>query len=110
MGAQNIDQLCRAEPEIPDMLDYRGGEIAEPLFAVADACGGEWPKRVRNAVLELRGTQLADDKSAIVELLRDVRDAFHKHGQGKVSTHVLLTGHLTVQGKRWATCDHGRPL
>lgn len=92
-SAQNLEPLRDADPEIPDVLDDRGADISLPLLAIADCCGSEWPDKARSAVLELRGAQLADDKSATVELLRDIRAIFNARGSGsdRIPTAVLLS-------------------
>ncbi len=108
-AAQNIDRLREADPVVPETLDDRGADIATPLLAIADACGRGWASKAGSAVLELRGADLADDRSAHVELLRDIREGLHSHTSDKISTQSLLLT-LTATGKRWATCDHGRPL
>ena len=42
-----------AWPELPDGLTDRPAEIWEPLIAIADAAGGEWPETAREAARTL---------------------------------------------------------
>jgi Protein of unknown function (DUF3631) len=44
-----IEELRRARPELPDELDDRAQDIWEPLLAIADLAGGDWPTRARRA-------------------------------------------------------------
>lgn len=63
------------EPHVPDALEDRAADAWEPLLAVADAAGGDWPERVRSAALHL-SCETADDaaeQSVDVRLLADVR-------------------------------------
>jgi hypothetical protein len=41
--------LEEARPEVPDALDNRAQEGWEPLLAIADLAGGDWPHRARAA-------------------------------------------------------------
>ena len=42
-----------AWPEMPPEIQDRDADVWEPLIAVADAIGGEWPKRARVAAVTL---------------------------------------------------------
>jgi len=71
-AAQVRDALADYQPEMPEELDGRAEEISTPLAAVADAAGGEWPERIRAAVVELALDQATapvedEDKSAAEE-------------------------------------------
>ena len=50
-----------------------------PLFALAEAAGGDWPKRARRA-FDLLGKPGDEVVSRSVLLLGDFRDLFRKHG------------------------------
>lgn len=45
--------LAQAVTDAPEGVQGRAAEIWEPLLSVADAAGGEWPSRARNACLTL---------------------------------------------------------
>ncbi|GAA3787477.1 hypothetical protein GCM10022226_02210 [Sphaerisporangium flaviroseum] len=68
----DIDTLQEAEPPMP--VEDRAADTWEPLIAVADHAGGDWPARARAAVLAL--TAEADDNSETstrIRLLTDCR-------------------------------------
>src|SRR5262249_55223112 len=48
-----IEALKNVEPEMPDGLNDRQEEICEPLIAIADLAGGEWPQKARSALMKL---------------------------------------------------------
>jgi hypothetical protein len=75
-AAANVSALAGAEPLVPDELDDRAGDVWEPLLAIADAAGGDWPKRARDAAIALYGARRADEQTIGVRLLRDVWEAF----------------------------------
>ncbi|QFU85718.1 DUF3631 domain-containing protein [Amycolatopsis sp. YIM 10] len=71
----DLDTLEKAEPAMP--VEDRAADTWEPLVAVADHAGGDWPARARAAAVAL--TQQAADtgeKSDGVRLLVDCRAAF----------------------------------
>jgi hypothetical protein len=72
---ENIAALRVSRPIIPGELSDRQADICEPLLAIADLAGGEWPERSRNALVLLCATE-AEDDSLGVKLLSAIRDAF----------------------------------
>jgi hypothetical protein len=42
------------EPDMPEELDDRGADAWEPLIALADLAGGDWPAMAREAAVALR--------------------------------------------------------
>lgn len=69
------DALRDADPVTPDELDARQSDIWRPLLAIADAAGGEWPTRAREAAKALHG--VSDDEGDYgLLLLQDVHDLF----------------------------------
>jgi Protein of unknown function (DUF3631) len=87
-----VEALAKAEPELPEELDDRAQDIIEPLLAIADEIGGEWPPRARDAAVALlTGEHREDSESLGVRLLRDVRDAFDAEGADRLRTIDILT-------------------
>jgi hypothetical protein len=46
-AADNIERLRAADPAVPANLYNRAADNWRPLLAIADAAGGEWPRRAR---------------------------------------------------------------
>jgi hypothetical protein len=65
-----------AWPDLPDGIVDRPAEVWEPLIAVADVAGGDWPHLAREACVEL--CKVAEDRrvSLGVRLLADLRTIF----------------------------------
>jgi putative DNA primase/helicase len=74
--AAHGDALHEARPALPDELDDRGQDIGEPLLAIADLGGGEWPARTRTACVVLRSGSDEIEEDIGVELLGDIESAF----------------------------------
>lgn len=68
--------LKDAEPPIPTELDDRSADGWEPLLAIADAAGGNWPVRAREAAIALSCAKVEGDESYQSRLLAHVRDCF----------------------------------
>ena len=82
--------LTDAWPELPGELTDRQQEIWEPLLAIADAAGGDWPKRARAAAVELHGGEVPDESVGVL-LLRHIREIFEQHGAlERIATRALL--------------------
>jgi len=108
-ASQNLQALAAAEPAMPGELDDRATEICEPLVAIADVCGGEWPAAVRKAIVAVRSGQTADDNNVVTDLLTDIRRAFTQPiaaiRDGKISTRNLAL--WLASQERWEHF-HGR--
>ena len=71
-----VDLLLAADPDLPHELDDRAAEAWEPLLAIADMAGGEWPERARAAAKALSGEQDRDEATTGTLLLGAIMDAF----------------------------------
>jgi len=70
-----LDQLEQAVPDLP--VEDRAADTWEPLIAVADLAGGNWPTRARTAALALTRADVdVENVSLKVRLLIDCRTAF----------------------------------
>ncbi len=85
---ENIDRLRHADPELPDELSDRAQDGAEPLLAIADLAGGEWPRRARSALIELHADKSEENESWGVRLLADIRSAID--GEDRIATTELI--------------------
>jgi hypothetical protein len=86
---EHVDTLRDAEPELPEELSDRAQDGAEPLLAIADLAGGEWPQRARRALVGLHRDKPEESESQGVRLLADIRAAFD--GKDRITTVELLT-------------------
>jgi Protein of unknown function (DUF3631) len=77
----HLDSLELAEPELPDELSDRAQDVWEPLLAIADVAGGDWPTRARKAAVKLSDPREPDEATLGVRLLADTRDVFGDEDQ-----------------------------
>ena len=95
--------LHTADPETPRALHDRASDNWRPLFAIADAAGGEWPSRARAAALLLSGCDDDDDQPMSVLLLSDLRQIFGNDPRTFVPTEDLLSKLGKLKDRPWAT-------
>jgi hypothetical protein len=102
------DQIAEAWPEMPEGVSDRPADVWEPLLAVADAAGGEWPERARNACVELVAAAAAGDKASLgIRLLTDLREVFA--GADRMPTVQIIATLNAMDEAPWADLD-GKPL
>jgi hypothetical protein len=70
------DRVGAARPEMPPGIVDRPAELWEPLIAVADAAGGDWPALARKACVALAALAQDRRQSLGVRLLADLRAVF----------------------------------
>jgi hypothetical protein len=98
-----------AWPEMPEGVTDRPADVWEPLLAVADAAGGDWPKRARAACVELVKASQANDKGSLgVRLLTDLRDHV-MIGVDRLPTIAILDRLNSLDDAPWADLN-GKPL
>ncbi|MFE3494196.1 DUF3631 domain-containing protein [Streptomyces sp. NPDC059169] len=103
------DRVGGARPVMPDGVTDRPADVWEPLLAVADAAGGDWPERARAACAELVKASQTDDKGSLgVRLLTDLRDHV-LIGMDKLPTVAILDRLNALEDAPWADL-HGKPL
>jgi len=68
--------LKAARPDMPEGVTDRKAEVWRALLAVADAAGGDWPKRAREACAHFALGTAASDVSLGVRLLADLKAIF----------------------------------
>lgn len=100
--AAHLAELEKAEPPMP--LEDRAADTWEPLIAVADLAGRDWPDVARRAAVVL--TLDRDEAAAVsdrIRLLTDCRAAFGE--ADALPTGTLITRLRSDPEAPW--CDHG---
>jgi hypothetical protein len=87
-AAGAVEDLNDAIPELPDELSDRQADAWEPLFAIADLAGGDWPTRARAAAVELGATADGEEVGRGTQLLAAIRGALN--GREVITTAELL--------------------
>ncbi len=89
-AAEFGEAMGEAWPELPHGIVDRPAEVWEPLLAVADAAGGEWPERARAACVAINAATATRGQSLGVRLLVDLRRLFEASGAEAMPTSEVL--------------------
>ena len=102
-----IEALRDAEPALPGELSDRAADVWEPLIAIADLAGDDWPTRARRAATMLSGTASADDDTVSIRLLDDVSQVFTEE---TIASAELVHRLVALEDRPWADWTGGRPI
>jgi Protein of unknown function (DUF3631) len=96
-----VDELRDARPAIP--VEDRAADVWEPLLAVADLAGGEWPALARQACLVMTSQADEDDADASLSmrLLADLRDVFVE-GCDRMHSAAIVEALAKIEDGPWA--------
>jgi hypothetical protein len=97
-------QLHDAEPSVHAQLDDRAADCWEPLLAIADAAGGDWPEKARRAAVALSGTG-RDDASLGVRLLTDIKAIFAAREVERIRSVELVQALNAIEESPWPNLD-----
>jgi hypothetical protein len=105
-----IETLRSAMPSLPEDLTDRQQDVSEPLLAIADIAGGEWPRLIRDSLLTLFSSAVSEDNSIGVQLLRDIRSVFDEKNAEKIFSAELATALCLMEGHPWKDWARGLGL
>jgi Protein of unknown function (DUF3631) len=100
----HIEELAEAEPDLP--VEDRPAECWEPLAAIADAAGGDWPARARKACQALTGAvDNPDDTDGGERLLADLRMIWRD--EHCLYTATIIDRLCTIEEAPWSAWHKG---
>lgn len=94
-------ELADVAPDMPSELNDRQRDVCEPLIAIADCAGGEWPERVRNALVTLLASRRRRDDSQAVALLADIKACFDRHDMLRMRSQRLVDALVAQEDSPW---------
>ena len=93
--------LADVWPDLPAGIEDRNADIWEPLLAIADAAGGHWPERAREAAVAIvKGTQASVGGFGL-QLLADLRSIFTESHEQAMTTEAILTALCDMDESPW---------
>jgi hypothetical protein len=102
-----LDQIGESWPNMPAEIVDRDADVWEPLIAVADAAGGDWPARARVAAVALVAASHDETPSLGIKLLTDIRAIFAD--RSSMSSGSILEALHRVEDAPWSDL-RGKPL
>jgi hypothetical protein len=109
-----FEKAAAARPELPEGVEDRQADAWEPVLAVADLAGGEWPELAREAAVALVKVNRDTPLSLKLRLLRDSRLVFWQNLMTAVEarpmgllTEVVLNGLYQLEEAPWGVINKG---
>lgn len=99
-----------AWPEFPNGVQDRAADVWEPLLAVADLAGGDWPRTARVAAVTVVTDSMGATPTLGVLLLKDIRTVFDALDARNCVTDALLTNLKGIEESPWGVIRKGEPL
>lgn len=105
----NQEVVKVARPSLPETLNDRAQDNWEPLLAIADAAGGDWPQKARWAALK---PSEAEDSTVSVgtDLLADIQEIFAEGGFDRMRTRDLVIALCRDDEKSWSAYNRGKSI
>ena len=105
--ADQILPTLNTSPDMPPGIEDRDADVWEPLLSIADAAGGDWPRRVRVAAVALVALAKATPPSLGLKLLGDLKVVFGN--DNNLSTNDILKKLCAITEAPWSRIK-GQPL
>ena len=94
---------------MPAQLHDRAADNWRPLLAIADAAGGEWPERAREAAVALSAGGDAEGRREM--LLADIRQMFAERGNPDwIATKAIIEALVGMDERPWSEASRGKPI
>jgi Protein of unknown function (DUF3631) len=103
-----IDTLRAARPALRLQLSDRAADVWEPLLAIADLVGGDWPSRARRAAVMLMGS--VEDTDPTIELLTDIAAEVLTTDDETIPTKDIIEKLVALEHRPWATWRRDKPI
>jgi hypothetical protein len=104
----NSTTIWRGRPSIPADLNDRAADVWEPLFALAEIAGGEWPEKARAASLGLTG--LAQESSLPVVLMKEIQTCFEASKVDRLFSRTLVLWLVQCKNSPWGNAEGGKEI
>src|SRR5205807_7935228 len=99
-------EIANARPELPSSLSDRAADIWEPLLALADLAGGDWPQKARQAAVSLSAS--AQESNPIASLLLDIFVLFALSKGDRLFSRTLVEGLNRFTDRPWMEIKSGK--
>ena len=102
----SADIVAGIDPKMPGLVN-RTADNWRPLYAIAEAAGGDWPARVALAAAALT---TVEDELAQIMLLTDIRMMFESEDTDRLASATIVDRLAAIEGRPWAEWRHGKPI
>lgn len=105
----HVAHLRELDPPTPDGLPDRACDNWRPLLAIADAAGGEWPTRARDAALALKNSDALEEDHGTL-LLSDIQELFDDAATPFLVADRIIHYLVSLDERPWSSYSHGAAL
>jgi Protein of unknown function (DUF3631)/Bifunctional DNA primase/polymerase, N-terminal len=112
-----VKRAAAMRPTMPEGVEDRQADAWEPLLAVAELAGGQWPRRARGAAVALVAVNRERPVSLHLRLLEDMRTVFFKQLAAVsiatpkgLPTRILIDQLYALEDGPWQTLNKGDGL
>ena len=103
------EEVRIARPDLPESLNDRQQDNWEPLLAIAQVVGGDWPDKALKAALKLSGTE-GMAQTIGTELLADIRAIFESRNIDRIKTADLIEALCDDDEAPWCAYNRGKAI
>lgn len=104
------NDLAYARPKMPEGVEDRPAEVWEALLAVADAAGGDWPKKARAACRFFVLNADPGEVSRGIRLLRDIKALFDSRKVDQLPSQSIVSALKADEEAPWSDLGYGKAL
>ena len=105
---EHSEAIAQARPETPSGLNDRAADIWEPLLAIADLAGGEWPQLARQAAQQLSASD--DEITLVGYFLKDIRSLMLNSKVDRVLSRDIIRVMNPMHDRPWEDLRRGREI
>ncbi len=107
--ADNRELLQTIDPQLPEGVFNRMADNWRPLFAIAEAAGGDWLKRCAEALGKLI-IKSDETETRRVQLLADIRQGLKETGVERIFSRDLIEYLEALTERPWGEVNRGKPI
>ena len=104
----NIATLKNSSVTVPPSGNDRADDNWYPLFAIANAIGGDWPEKFKKSMQQF--VSVSDDDAINIKLLSDIRHIFEENSFIKIFSRDLVEQLNLLPESPWADWNRGKGL
>jgi len=105
----NMENLRKHIPDLPEGLHDRAADNWEPLFSIADIVGEQWPDISRKTATNLADIDKEDDTIKI-QLLKDIKSIFDDEKTDRLWTKEIQESLISMEERSWSEWRKGKGL
>lgn len=104
----NLSALRHCRVPVPNYGNDRAQDNWEPLFAIAQVIGGNWPQRAQAAYAKLAAEE--EEEAVGPMLLSSIREVLEAKSTTKIFSQDLVDALVEMEDRPWCEWRRGKPM